>query len=154
MESSWAPVWRFVRRHHQIIMAVVWLVLTPLTWWALHSFAHYVDTLDWDCGGGSCATNDGLGGAMPLAIVGGIAASVVGGFALGAIAPAITLGGLGVSFLLGLRAAVADGFTPEHTIGVPKGFSIALMVIGGLFLLGAIAGWKGKLDRRRARAAG
>lgn len=153
MESSWASVWRFVRRHHKIINAVIWLVLTPLTWWALHSFAHYVDTLDWDCGGGSCATNDGLAGAMPFAVVGGIAASVFGGFAIGPFAPAITLGGLGIAFRLGLQAAVADGYTPEHTIGVPMGFSTALMVIGGLFLLGGFAALKGKLDRRRARAA-
>ncbi len=91
--------------------------------------------MSWDCGGGSCATNDPRSLSMLTAITGTILACLLGALAVGLIGPAITIATVSWGFKQGLHAAVLDGYSDPATLNAPLTLTTIGFVVAGLCLV-------------------
>lgn len=96
-------------RQWKILVALISAAVATLGGWCAYSFGHLTDTVSWDCGGGSCATNDLISLFMPAAFMSTLAACVFGAWAMGLIAPALFIAVTSWAFRSGVQAAIADG---------------------------------------------
>ncbi|MDR2256343.1 MAG: hypothetical protein LBE25_10150 [Arthrobacter sp.] len=114
------------------------ILLTVFAAWSAFTFGHLADTMSWDCGGGSCATNDPRSLNILGAIAGTILACLVGALAVGLIGPALTIAAVSWAFRQGLRAAVHDGYSVASTLTAPLTLTTIGFIVSGLCLIGWI----------------
>lgn len=117
------------------VRLVAAVLFTALAAWCTYSFAHLADAMVWDCGGGSCATNDPRSLSIFGAIAGTILACLTGAAAVGLIGPAITIALVSFCFRSGLHAAVRDGYSVASTLGAPLVLTVVGFVVAGLCLV-------------------
>ncbi|WP_353112633.1 hypothetical protein [Microbacterium sp.] len=129
---------RILKRHGKLIAGIAAAILTVLACIGGYSFALSADLISWDCGGGSCATNDLRSMGLTVAILGAIAASVLGMYAVGLLAPAVALAATAFWFRRGLDDAVAAGNSRAETLGAPMTMTVVVFVVAGLCLVGWI----------------
>lgn len=125
-------------RQWKILVALISAAVAILGGWCAYSFGHLTDTVSWDCGGGSCATNDLVSLFMPAAFMSTLAACVFGAWAMGLIAPALFIAVTSWAFRSGVQAAIADGYTSATSVGFEMTVSLILFIVAGLCFLGWI----------------
>jgi hypothetical protein len=138
----------------RLVRVLVALGLLVLGWWMLRLGAHDASLVSWDCGGGSCATNDFAGAAPSLGGLAVAAAAVLGATLVGWLAPALALVVASLALLVGWRGAVADGLASEASVRVPVGIAAAVLVLalaGTVVALVAVLRRAGTLARLAGR---
>lgn len=140
----------FLERYGRLTAGLAAAILAVLACIGGYVFAVSADRIVWDCGGGSCATNDLRSMGLTVAIIGTIAASVLGMYAVGLLAPAVSIAATAFWFRRGLDDAVAEGYSRAETLGTPMTMTVVAFVVAGLCLLGWVVMTVGNL-RFRAR---
>ena len=142
----------FVRGNRKVLAAVGAIVLVAVATWAAYTFAYTADQMDWDCGGGSCATNDPRSFAMPLALLGTVGAVLLSGYAVGLIGPAITIALPAWFFRMGVLDAVEAGFSPEGSVTAPMVVTTIALIVAAVCAVAWIPMLLGDVRvRRRVR---
>lgn len=125
-------------RYRRPLFLVASILLLALACWGGYGFAYAADLMEWDCGGGSCATNDPRSLGLVVAIFGTVGAVLLSGFAVGLIGPAIAIAAAAFSFRRGLEDAISAGHTAAGSVGVPMTFTTIAFVVAGLCVVGWI----------------
>lgn len=125
-------------RYRRPIFAAAAALLVVLACWAGYGFAYAADLMEWDCGGGSCATNDPRSLGLVVALFGTVGAVLLSGFSIGLIGPAVAISAAAFWFRRGLEDAIAAGHTPAATVGVPMTFTTIAFVVAALCVVGWI----------------
>lgn len=139
-----------ITRYRKQTAGVIAVLLVGIAAYCGYAFAYFADQMRWDCGGGSCATNDWRAVTMPGMILALIGACVLGGYAAGLIIPAIAIGLTSWAFRYGLDRGVAEGFSNPATLGFPHTVTTIGFVIAGLCIIGWLVMLKDKLQLQRA----
>lgn len=137
-------------RYRKLTAGVVAVLLTGIAAYCGYAFAYFADQIQWDCGGGSCATNDWRAVTMPGMILALIGACLLGGYVVGLIIPAIAIGLTSWAFRYGLDRAIIEGFTNPHHTRIPRTVTLIGFIISGLCMVGWLVMLKGTLRVRRA----
>lgn len=125
-------------RYRKPVFLGLSLALIALACWGGYGFAYAADLMEWDCGGGSCATNDPRSLGMLVMLLGTVGAVLLSGFAIGLIGPAISIAAAAFWFRRGLEDAIAAGHTPAASVGVPLTLTTIAFVVAGLCVVGWI----------------
>lgn len=122
-------------RAKKSLAALVTVLLAAVSAWCAYTFAHVAEDIAWDCGGGSCATNDPRSLSLAVALFGTLGACVAGAYAMGLVAPAASIAATSLAFRGGMHDAVAAGAARPESISTPLGFTTVGLVIAGLCLI-------------------
>lgn len=136
-------------RYRRPLFLIASILLLALSCWAGYSFAYSADLIEWDCGGGSCATNDARSLGMPVALLGTVGAVLLSGFAVGLLGPAVAIAASAFWFRRGLEDAITAGHTPASSVGTPMTFTIIAFVVAGLCVIGWVWMLIGRAQGRR-----
>jgi hypothetical protein len=121
------------RPERRAALALAAVALLTLGWWMLRLGAHEASLVRWDCGGGSCATNDFAGAAPSLGGMAIVLGALLGAGVVRWVAPAVAAVVATSALLLGWRGAVAEGLVTAGAVRVP------VVITGVVLALAAVA---------------
>lgn len=136
-------------RYRRPLFLAAAIVLAALACWAGYSFAFAADLMEWDCGGGGCATNDPRSLGMLVALLGTVGAVLLSGFAVGLIGPAVAIAASAFWFRRGIEDAIAAGHTQASTVGTPMTATTIAFIVAGLCVVGWVWMLVGRVRGRR-----
>lgn len=150
MSASYpAPVRRvleIVLRSPQRFALILAVPLIVAASWGAYSFARGADQMAWDCGGGTCATNDPRAFALTGAIIAAVLAGVLGGYALGLLGSALALFAPTLAFHIGVLQAASA--TNASGAGIAASVTLVILIISGIVAIVGVV-----LLLRRGRTA-